>query len=89
MCKYSEALNLITTDDKFASYQNFDPDLLKNLDYFAYLPADVVKFCYARTDEGTEPYFEEVVAFVKTRIYEEMQKAIPSNSTTKNEFMKV
>lgn len=68
---YQETLKLIQTDERFASFQNFDPELLQQLEYFDQLPEDVVSFCYSFTDNETEPYFEEVVQYVSKKAIKE------------------
>lgn len=67
---YNEALIKITTDERFASFQNYDPELNNTIDWFSDLPDDVIRYCFdtgADFDE-TEPYFEEVVSYIKSRL---------------------
>lgn len=71
---YKQTLAMITSDERFASFQNFDPELLENLEYFHELPSNVTKFCFSLNEEGGEPYFEEVVSYVKS--YAEIEELI-------------
>jgi len=86
---YNETLSLINSDERFCSFQNFDPELLQDLEYFYELPEDVRKFCYSFTENGTEPYFNEVVDYVKTRIYQELDSSMPKKDNGKKQIAKV
>ncbi|PRZ45344.1 hypothetical protein [Paraburkholderia fungorum] len=65
---YQETLAVIQADERFASLQNFDPELLEQLEYYGNLPRDVVMYCrHIDLNLETEPYFEHVVAYVQER----------------------
>ena len=65
MMTYTQTLEKITTDERFASFQNFDPELLYTLEYFNEIPEDVIKYCFKWSNDQTEPYFEDVVRHVE------------------------
>ncbi|XVJ95792.1 hypothetical protein NLY09_08990 (plasmid) [Burkholderia vietnamiensis] len=59
---YTKALATITADTRFGSLQDYDPELLEQLEYWNELPAELKAFC--RTVDmriGTEPYYEHVL----------------------------
>lgn len=85
---YSETLNKIFHDTRFQSYQDFDPELLANLEYYQELPEDVKEFCSTPGTEGAEPYFNQVVDFVTRKAIEQRKNEITKALTQKPQTTK-
>ena len=71
MMTYTETLEKITTDERFASFQDFDPELLYTLEYFNEIPEDVIAYCFRWSHDQTEPYFEDVRKHVEVLSFTE------------------
>lgn len=71
MMTYTQTLGKITTDERFASFQNFDPELLCTLEYFNEIPEDVIEYCFRWSHDQTEPYFEDVRKHVEVLSFTE------------------
>ena len=65
---WGEVMFTIIEDERFGSYQNFDPELLERLEYFERLPKELIEFCFHSTPTETEPYFEDVLNFVLNKM---------------------
>lgn len=63
-----ETMFTISKDEQFKASQNFDPDNLTYLAYFDKLPDQLIEFCFSLDENGTEPYFEDVLNFVLEKI---------------------
>lgn len=65
---WGQVMFTIMNDVNFENAQNGDPDFLMELDYFEKLPQELIDFCFYATAEQTEPYFEDVLSFVFSKM---------------------